>query len=280
MGRRPAPPQRLLSGTPLAAPVGLSWKVRSEKSPAVGLGSPLPRGRAVGLGDSLRRKREEQRRLHEQGLASTRYLGWRQAHQQLTRLVEESRAFREGTPLSASASAVDLKEGERVALVANASLVESDRRPGYPVGVLRGFSAEVAQQVKDRANAGSGPRGGGYNTYIAPEEAPKPIDRGTITITSQRVVFQGARQQREWSLGELSGVEHADQLPWTVLGGESHSASPGFLYDVDSTALVRFRLALALAHFKGEVAELDSHLEGGVTAHEGVRPEGFPGSPG
>src|SRR5207248_5296639 len=86
-----------------------------------------------------------------------------------------------------------LRRNERAFFTLNgAGLVESRRGAGHYVGGYSAFSFRIAKGVRYHV-------GGTRGHYEAGAEQPMVIDTGTATITDQRVVFQGAKQTREWA---------------------------------------------------------------------------------
>jgi hypothetical protein len=104
------------------------------------------------------------------------------------------------------------------------------------------------------------------------DEVPAPIDTGTVTITNQRVVFQGAKQAREWAFTKLLGYQHDPALPWTAIQVSNRTKVSGVLYDREHADEFHFRLALALANYHDEVAGFAQQLRGEAEAHNEKRP--------
>lgn len=218
----------------------------------------------MGFLENRRRKAEQHRAAEEQARAEQAYRAWYSGYEQLANFVEEARSF-DGLDSVPEATVV-LKKGERVFLVAaGAHLIEPRRAPGHYVGGYQGVSFKVVKGVRYHV-------GGSRGTYVQGEERPTPIDEGMLTITNQRVVFQGMKQAREWSYAKLLGIQHDPQLPWTAVQVSNRQKVSGFLYDEDSAALVRFRLSLAVAHFNGDVELLGAEVERQLAEHRGERP--------
>jgi hypothetical protein len=153
-------------------------------------------------------------------------------------------------------------------------LVETRRGAGHYVGGYSGFSFRVAKGVRYHV-------GGTRGQYQAGAEQPTVIDTGTATITDQRVVFQGAKQTREWAFTKLLGYQHFDAPPWTAIQVSNRQKTSGVLCDGDTAENFQFRLALALAHYRGEGPTFVGQLEGQVRDHEASRPiEPPPTAPG
>jgi len=154
------------------------------------------------------------------------------------------------------------------------SLIEPRRLPGQWEGRSQGFSIPVTSGVRYRVGSTKG-------HYVQGAEKPTPIDTGTVTITNQRVVFQGTTATREWTFTKLLGLQHVDDpnSPWTALQVSNRQKTSGFTYPAQLAAQVRFRLDLALAHFHGEVNDFVGALEKQIHDHQLERPQAAPPAP-
>jgi hypothetical protein len=161
---------------------------------------------------------------------------------------------------------LQLKHGERVFSVLEAvSLVEPRRQPDRWVGGYSGFSFRLARGVRYHLGATKGRR-------VPGEEVPAAVDSGVATITDGRVVFQGSKRSREWSFDKLLGYHHDGRIPLTLFQVSNREKVSGLLYERTQAEEVHFRLALALAHHRGEVDGLIAHLERQLAAHDATRP--------
>jgi hypothetical protein len=97
--------------------------------------------------------------------------------------------------------------------------------------------------------------------FMAGEERPTPIDEGTFVVSSERAVFIGAKQTREWAWSKLLGVIHSDDAPWTSIAVSNRQKTSGVLYDKQNEEQVRFALDLAIARAEGTAASLIAQLE-------------------
>jgi hypothetical protein len=191
---------------------------------------------------------------------------WQAIHDQLLQFATETRSF-EGLT---DGVALNLKKGESVFLqLEGTRLIEPRRMPGRWEGRSSGYSFRVMKGVSYRV-------GGSRGTYAQGEEKPQVIDEGVISITNQRVVFQGTKASREWLYSRLLGSQHVD-LPgegaWTALQVSNRQKVSGFLYTDDLAPQIQFRLALGLAHFNGDVARLIAEIEAQLADHaEGEPP--------
>jgi hypothetical protein len=114
--------------------------------------------------------------------------------------------------------------------------------------------------------------GGTRGSYVPGEEQPTAVDTGTVSITNQRVVFQGPKQAREWSYSKLIGMQHDPQQPWTSIQVSNRQKVSGFLYDQANAPEIRFRLALGVALFNDASDELAASLEQELAEHDAARP--------
>jgi hypothetical protein len=191
---------------------------------------------------------------------------WQEDEAGLQELLRLAREFSGITTSFEARIPVVLRRDEHVLYVLEgAQLVEWKRLPGHWVGGYSGFSFRIAKGVRYHV-------GGTRGHYEQGEERPAPIDMGTITITDQRVVFQGLKQAREWPYSKLLGYQHDPKIPMTSLQVSNRQKVSGFLYDGEHAESIHFRLALAIAHYQGTTGELVSSLEQQLATHEAAKP--------
>jgi hypothetical protein len=160
-----------------------------------------------------------------------------------------------------------LKKGEAVFMVGKgAALVEPRRLPGQWVGRSQGVSFRVMKGVNYRI-------GGSRGTFQQGEEVPTAIDTGTLTLTNQRIVFQGTRQTREWMFTKLIGFQHDEGAPITYFQVSNRQKTSGVLYDEASAPALRLRLAVALAWADGDASEVIPQLEAEMQRHRSGHPD-------
>ncbi len=163
-----------------------------------------------------------------------------------------------------------LKPGEKVfGGLAGASLVEERRGAGqwqgrssgisFPVGSLGGHS------VRYRV-------GGTTGHYVQGAPTPTAIDTGTVYITNMRVIFQGTRQTRECLFSKLVGFQHDDQAGTTVFSVSNRQKPITVHYGPDVSAWFDFRLDLALAHYRKDLAAFVAQLQGALTSLDSRKP--------
>jgi hypothetical protein len=159
---------------------------------------------------------------------------------------------------------VVLKRDERVFLViTGAGLIEPRRQRGQYQGGSRGVSIRIAKGVRYRVGAHRG-------TYVQGEDAPTLIDEGVGVVTDRRVLFQGAKQTREWSFTKLIGLQHEAGV--TMLHVSNRQKVSGLAYGEDARNDVELRLDLAVARFNGQVDQLISALKARMQEGEARRP--------
>jgi hypothetical protein len=161
-----------------------------------------------------------------------------------------------------------LKPGEAVfALISPSMLVESRRGPGHYAGGSQGFSFRVAKGIHYRIGANRG-------TFVQGEEQLAVIDTGTVTVTSRRIVFQGAKQSREWAFAKVLGIQHDPALPLTMISVSNRQKVSGFTYDEQHAPTVRFRVSMAVAVANGTTGELAADLDRQLAELDAARPGG------
>ena len=166
-------------------------------------------------------------------------------------------------------TAVLLKPGEKAfATVTGVSLVEDRRGPGTYVGGSRGVSIPLGSVAGHSVRYRVGTTRGHYQQA---QPTPTAIDVGTMIITDRRVVFEGGRQTRECLFDKLVGFHH---LPAgaTVLSVSNRQKPTTLQYGPRIAPWVDFRLDLALAHYRGNVAELVAALSKDLAAVDAAMP--------
>lgn len=214
-----------------------------------------------------RRRRKAERLAQGAAAAQQRAVAaWEAERTELDDQLSTARTFKGATSAEAPEISVALKKGERaVAVLGGCALIESRRAPGHYAGGYSGFSFKIAKGVRYHT-------GGSRGTYVPGDEQPTAMDVGTVTVTNQRVVFQGSKQAREWSYSKLIGIQHDPQRPWTAIQVSNRQKVSGFFYDDEHTAEVRFRLALGVALFNDATDELAASLERELREHGAARP--------
>ena len=99
-------------------------------------------------------------------------------------------------------------------------------------------------------------------------DVPTVVDRGSLVVTNERVVFSGSKR-REWLFDQLLDISHiaAGQTMMQVANRQKPSG-----IDYDSARGTRFRLDLAHAAFRGTRAALAATLRTQAAAHVAAEP--------
>jgi len=225
------------------------------------------------LGDwwrSYTAAREQSRRLAMQRDERERYqreLGeWQEESGRLQQEIELAAEPTGFTGMSERVPVV-LHKGEGVFLVSDgAILVEPERTPGHWANSYSGVSFRVMKGVRYHV-------GGSRGQYIPGEEVTAAMAIGTVTITNQRVAFQSDKEAREFAFSKLIGYQHDPEKPLTYFQVSNRKKVSGIGYSAQSARLWRLRLAVALAHFRGEVPALIEHLRAEAAEHEAAKPK-------
>ncbi len=171
----PAPAQPAPAPAPAAAPV---------KAPA----PPEP---------TWRERHAEHKAAKE---LAERQQQWSQEQAELDGAVAAVQALVSGPGLSVG---LVLKPGEKAVWAGEGQLVEPRRGPGHYAGGSQGLSFQVAKGVRYRVGASRG-------HYVPGDEAQTVVDRGTVTVTAERVVFTGTTATREWDFAKLLDTESTE----------------------------------------------------------------------
>lgn len=191
---------------------------------------------------------------------------WQETEAHLAALLQVARTFNGQSAAENPNLALSLRRDERAFFsLTGAGLVEARRGAGHWIGGYSGFSFRLAKGVRYHI-------GGTRGHYQPDPERPTVIDNGTATITDQRVVFQGGKQTREWAFAKLLGYQHFDSPPWTAIQVSNRQKTSGVLCDTTTAENFQFRLALAVAHYNGQVEAFVDQLEAQVQQHQAGRP--------
>jgi hypothetical protein len=221
----------------------------------------------MGLIERWRANRDKKRQANQAAAQRIALSTWEADQKHLAEMLNAARTLKGFTRQQLPDLTMQLKRNELVVyILRGCSLVEPRRAPGHYAGRYSGFSFRVAKGVRYHT-------GGSRGTYVQGAEAPATIDTGTITITTQRVAFQGSKQAREWAFTKLLGMEHDPRLPLTSIQVSNRQKVSGFLYDQTHAADVHFRLALALALFNDTTADLAADIQRQLAEHEATKPQ-------
>jgi hypothetical protein len=162
-------------------------------------------------------------------------------------------------------SDIILKQGEAVfAFITDASLIEERRGAGQWQGRSSGVSIPIGAGIRYRT-------GGTRGHFVQGAPVPTAIDTGTVFVTNQRVVFQGARQTRECRFDKLIGVQHTPDGS-TIFSVSNRQKPTVVHYGPGLSDWFDFRLDLALAHYRDEVPAFVTQLQQDLAAVDAARP--------
>ena len=169
---------------------------------------------------------------------------------------------------ASGATALILKKDEvAVAQITNVGLIEDRKGAGQWQGASQGVWFPIGhiagRPIRYRV---SGTRG----HYVQGAPVPTAVDSGTLTITNQRIVYQGSKKTAECTFAKLLGIQHG-------AGGLSISVSnrqkPTVVHF--GTALddwVSNRLSIAMALFNDDAGEIATQLQAQIAELEAAKP--------
>jgi hypothetical protein len=216
------------------------------------------------------KKRRAERQAEEQA----------QAKEQLRQAIVEMIALAEGGPGVQEGGPLILQSGGRLVYrISGAGLYEPRRGPGHWSGQSAGFSIPVGEHgYRFRVGKTAG-------HYVQGDEKPTIIDQGDASITTSRVVFQGAKYTREWDWSKLIGIVNYSDQSASAIQVSNRQKTSGIVYAGSPVDAVRLRLAVAAAIFEceGERVAKELHqalreLDAGQASHvtdlfNGAQPE-------
>ena|GEM_PF-2413858 len=148
-----------------------------------------------------------------------------------------------------------LHAGERlVAAISGLGLFEPRRGPGHYQGRSAGVSVPVGGRLRVRLGQSAG-------TFVQGDENPTLIDTGNVSITAQRVVFQGEKYTREWDFSKLIGVMNYTDHSLTGIQVSNRQKTSGIAYGQEMTAIFQLSLTVAIALYRGEDKEILNELQ-------------------
>ena len=161
---------------------------------------------------------------------------------------------------------VHLRPDERALLVATGTYLVEPKR-------LKAHWKEAPASLSFAATRVTGP---GAGLESVSDRGLTPLDTGDLTFTTQRVVFSGSNQSREWEYANLIGFENVDRPPSTTIVTSDRPRLTGFLYDFGQADEIRFAIVVGVARFTGQldplIADLQSQLDGIDRDHPEARP--------
>lgn len=220
--------------------------------------------------EDFKARRAQAKAAHEAAAAQTAtehaVAAWQQQRDQAESLVEQASAP------GATPDGIVLHKGELCyGIVSNCSLIEERRGQGHFVSGNAGVSIPIGslggRPIRYRVGASRG-------HYVQGAVAPTAVANGTIYITDQRVVFLGPSQTRECTFAKLVGMQRNDDVGTMTLSVSNRQHPTVFGYGPAVAAWVGFRIDLALAHWRGDVAGFIDQLKQQVAEIDAQRPGG------
>lgn len=179
---------------------------------------------------------------------------WQAEQHTLDALAAAARAAQAGT---SRVNGFLPKAGEVALWAAPAALIEPRRQQGHYVGGYSGISMKIAPGVRYRVGSTRG-------RYVPGPEVQTPVDRGTVVVTTRRIVFTGGLKTREWAFDKLIGVDtssndreamlHVSNRQ-TVSGVSLGKAGPDFQTYLALGVAISQSSAAAVAEERAEAAE-------------------------
>lgn len=191
---------------------------------------------------------------------------WQAERDGCAELVQQAQSFKG----MGSDGQLMLKPGEAIFYkVTGAALIEDRSGAAQWKGHSQGFSIPVGS-IGGRS---VGYRVGQTRGHLAQSPpVATAIDRGSLFIANQRVVFQGGKQTRECAFSKLIGFQHSDAEGSTTFSVSSRQKPTTVRYGTELSGAFDFRLDLAMAHFRGNVAELAGQVQQDLVQIEAARP--------
>lgn len=202
--------------------------------------------------------RERRAAKHQAKELARRQQEWADEQDVLDRAVATVQSIAAGNGLSVS---LILKPGEQAVWVGDGQLVEPRRGPGHYVGGSQGFSFRVAKGVRYHVGASRG-------HFIPGDEVQSVIDQGTVTVTTQRVVFTGSKATREWTFAKLLDTEISQDRSLVLI----HVSNRQKVSGVKSAPAFAEALSLGVTLSQHGIAEVVQSLQAEADEHRRRRP--------
>lgn len=165
-------------------------------------------------------------------------------------------------------TALMLKPGEiGVAQITNVSLVEDRKGAGEWKGASQGVSFPIGHVAGRPVRYRVGQTRG---HYVQGAPVPTAIDTGTLSITSQRIVFQGSKKSTECTFAKLLGIQHGAGGLTISVSNRQKPTVVHFGERLDDW--VSNRLTIAMALFHGDAADTVTQLQAQITELEASKP--------
>ncbi len=167
-------------------------------------------------------------------------------------------------------TALVLTPGEvGVAQISHVSLVEERKGAGQWKGGSQGVSFPIGRIAGRPVRYRVGQTRG---HYVQGEPTPTAVDTGILTITSQRIVYQGTNRTAECRFAKLLGIQHGEGGLTVSVSNRQKPMIVHFGVALDDWVSNRLTIALALYH--GDAAATVAQLESQIRELEAAKPIG------
>lgn len=205
-------------------------------------------------------------RKHRSSLAE-----WKRERADLEYAVACAEALAEGRSMvPAQESTIRMRRGEHLLWIGSGGLVEPKRQPGRYQGGSAGVSVPVGAGVRVRVGQHRG-------NFIPGDVQQTVVDRGTVAVTSKRVIFSGELKNREWLLANIQQVQSTKDGRLFLLPVSNRQAVSGV-----TVAETRFAKALMVGvelSITEDPAQVLREAEQDLEQHDAERPV-EPSAPG
>ena len=160
------------------------------------------------------------------------------------------------------------KSGEvGIAQITNVSLVEDRKGPGQWQGSSQGVSFPIGKiagrSVRYRVGSTRG-------HYVQGAPAPTAVDSGNLSITNQRLVYQGAKKTSESTFPKLLGIQ---KFSGGITISVSNRQKPTTLFfGSQLDEWVETHMSIALALYNGEADAVKTQLQSQLDDLQSAKP--------
>lgn len=169
---------------------------------------------------------------------------------------------------SSAVTALMLKPDEiGVAQITNVGLIEDRKGAGEWKGASQGVSFPIGHVAGRPVRYRVGQTRG---HYVQGAPVPTAVDTGTLSITSQRVVYQGSKKSAECAFTKLLGIQHGEGGLTISVSNRQKPTVVHFGERLDDWVSIRLTIAMALFH--GDAADTVTQLQSQISELEANRP--------
>lgn len=160
-----------------------------------------------------------------------------------------------------------MKKGEFALWTGLAAFHESRRQAGTYVGRSKGVSIPIGKTgLRYRTGAIKG-------TFIPGNEVQTILDRGTVILTNQRLIFNGSKKTQEWAFAKWTGADASESEMSYMFHVSNRQKVSGIDFDnyLIGQEFNRF-LGVALRIERDTAAALVESLQGSLKELENNKP--------